>query len=173
MPNDDVILPTADRAADGNLGNERPDLGPARALAEREEFADARSRLADSHGYSLRANDLLMPLASALAQSLTEAGFTLHHCLRSHSLYRLGGVCLLPVRRSLDPGGDGGVVVSWTTHDLLGHDWDRWGEYRDVIEAMSRALALVLDALGYEVRPFGPGGASLVTGRRFGGQVAR
>ena len=173
MPNDDLMQSAAARAAAGNLGDERPDLGPIRALAEREEFADARSRLADSRGCSLRADDPLMPLACALAESLTEAGFTLHHCLRSHPLCRLGGVCLLPVPRSLDPGGHGGVVVSWTTHDLLGRDWDRWGEYRDVIEAMSHALAMVLDAHEYEVQPFGSGGASLVTSSRSGGLVAR
>jgi hypothetical protein len=31
---------------------------------------------------------------------------------------------------------------------------------------MNRALAEVLDALGFRVEPFGQGGASLVTGRR-------
>jgi len=56
-------------------------------------------------------------------------------------------------------------VVSWTTHDLLSQDWDRYGTYRSVQQVMNKALADVLHALGYEIRPFGSGGASLVTVR--------
>ena len=96
---------------------------------------------------------------------LVEAGFTLHHCARHHPLYRLGGVCLLPVGSDQDPNGRGGVVVSWTTHDLLSLDWDRWTEYHGAHEVMNGALAQVLDALGYQVWPFGLGGAWIVTGR--------
>jgi len=33
-------------------------------------------------------------------------------------------------------------------------------------EAVNSALPVVLDALGYQVEPFGQGGASTVTGRR-------
>jgi hypothetical protein len=62
------------------------------------------------------------------------------------------------------------VAVSWTTHSLLSLDWDRWGEYRGVLEAMNRALAGVLNAVGFCVQPFGQGGASLVTGRRDGNE---
>jgi hypothetical protein len=49
--------------------------------------------------------------------------------------------------------------VSWTMHDLLLCDWDRYGTYRDVQQVMNSELAAVLHALGYEVRPFGSGGA--------------
>jgi hypothetical protein len=42
----------------------------------------------------------------------------LHHCAQHHPLYRLGGVCLLPVAAGHDPTGKGGVAVSWTTHNL-------------------------------------------------------
>ena len=59
-------------------------------------------------------------------------------------------------------------VVSWTTHDLLSLDWDRWREYQGAHEVMHGALAGVLDALGFEVWPFGLGGAWIVTGRRPG-----
>lgn len=103
--------------------------------------------------------------ARDIARALVEAGFTLHHCARHHPLYRLGGVCLLPVARGHDPNGKGGVVVSWTTHDLLSIDGNRWSEYHGAHEVMNGALAQVLDALGYQVRPFGPGGAWIVTGR--------
>jgi hypothetical protein len=59
-------------------------------------------------------------LACELARTLTLAGFTMHHCARSHPLGRLGGVCLLPVPGSLGPVDCAGVVVSWTTHRWTG-----------------------------------------------------
>ena len=67
--------------------------------------------------------------------------------------------CLLPVACGHDPGGRGGVAVSWTTHDLLSLDWDRGNEDHGVHDVMNGALARVLEALGYRVWPFGPGGA--------------
>ena len=77
-------------------------------------------------------------------------------------------MCLLPVAHGYDPNGTGGIVVSWTTHNLLSLDWDRWNEYRGTQEVMNGALAEVLDALGYEGRPFGQGGAWIVTGHLAG-----
>jgi hypothetical protein len=50
--------------------------------------------------------------------------------------------------------------VSWTTHDLLVLDWERGREHQGTQHTMNRALATP----GYQVRPFGTGGASLVTG---------
>lgn len=75
---------------------------------------------------------------------------------RAIRFYRLGGVCLVPVARDHDPGGRGGVVISWTTHDLLSIDWDRWREYQGAREVMNGGLAQVLDTFGFEVWPFGP-----------------
>jgi hypothetical protein len=43
-------------SADTFLGDEPPDLRPLRALAEREELADAVSRLADGYGRPLPAD---------------------------------------------------------------------------------------------------------------------
>ena len=60
-----------------------------------------------------------------------------------------------PVARIHDPGGKGGIVVSWTTHNLLSLDWDRWAEYHGAHEVMNGAVAQVLDALRYQLRPFG------------------
>jgi hypothetical protein len=151
---------------DAYTSDEPPNLDPLRALAERAELADAASRLCDSYGRPLPADDPLAPLAHDLARALSETGFTLHHCAQNHPLYRLGGVCLLPVARGHDPGGRGGVVVSWTTHDLLSLDWGRWSEYQGAHEVMNGALGQVLDALGYQVWPFGLGGAWIVTGHR-------
>ena len=102
-------------ADDASQSDGPPDLGPLRALAEREEFAEATERLADAYGRSLRDDDPLRPLAHDIARALTEAGFSLHHCGQHDPLYRLGGVCLLPVTRGHDPDGRGGVVVSYFT----------------------------------------------------------
>jgi hypothetical protein len=164
MPNDRVDQPGKGYAEDCCLG-EPPDLGPLRAVAEREELAAVVSGLTDAFGCPLAADDPLASLAREVAKALVEAGFTLHHCAQGHPLYRLGGVCLLPVARGYDPNGNGGVVVSWTTHNLLSLDWDRWNEYRGTQEVMNSTLAEVLDALGYARLPFGQGGAWIVTGR--------
>ncbi len=109
-------------ADDASQDDEPPNLSPLRALTEAEELADAAARLADSYGRPLPANDALYSLARDIAQALTEVGFTLHHCAQRHPLYRLGGVCLVPVARGHDPDGRGGVVVSWNTHNLLSLD---------------------------------------------------
>jgi len=155
-------------AHDASQGDEPPDLGPLRALAEREELADAAGRLADAYGRLLRNDHPLKPLATDVARALIEAGFTLHHCAQHHPLYRLGGVCLLPVAAGHDPDGRGGVVVSWTTHDLLSLDWGRWLAYHGTQDVMNGALSEVLDGLGFQVSPFGVGGAWIVTGRKPG-----
>ena len=63
-------------------------------------------------------------------------------------------------------------MVSWTTHDLLSLDWDRWREYQGAQGVMNGALSEVLDALGFAVWPFGLGGAWIVTGRRAGWEAA-
>ena len=34
-------------------------------------------------------------------------------------------------------------MVSWTTHDLLSLDWDRWSEYHGAHEVMNGAIAQV------------------------------
>jgi hypothetical protein len=164
---DDWFRPVSDGPeGDDWLADRRPDLGPLREAAERGELADVVACLAGPAGFRLRADDPLAPLAHKVARALTLAGFAVHHCVQSDPLYRLGGVCLLPVAAWGSAGGQAGVAVSWTTHSLLSLDWDHWGEYRGVQEAMSPALAGVLDVLGFCVQPFGQGGASLVTGRR-------
>jgi hypothetical protein len=148
-----------------------PDLRPLRVVAEREELADARARLADGLGHPLSADDPYAPLAIDVAAALTEAGLTLHTCAPHHPHYRLGGVCLLPIPSSHNPDGQGGIAVSWTTHNLLAMDWERGRERQGTQDAMNQALAGVLEALGYQVRPFGTGGASLVTELRRSGPL--
>jgi hypothetical protein len=143
-------------ADDGFLDAEVPDLGPLQEAADAAELAEAMSGLSDDSGGPLPALDPIRPLACAVARALTEAGFRLHHCARHHPRYRLGGVCLLPVAASHAPAGKAGVVASWTAHDLLSLDWCRWHECHG-------ALGRVLGVLGFEVTPFGSGGAHIVT----------
>jgi hypothetical protein len=157
-------------ADDASHFDEPPDLGPLRDLAEREELADATGGLADAYGRPLCDDDPLKPLARDIPRALTEAGFTLHHCAQHHPLSRLGGVCLLPVAPGHDPDGRGGVVVSWTPHDLLSLDWGRWLADHCTQDVMNGALSEVLDGLGFQLSPFGVGGAWIVTGRKPGGQ---
>ena len=77
--------------------------------------------------------------------------------------------CAVPPRPERTQGG---ISVSWTTHDLLLRDQRRYRIYRDTHQAMNVALGSVLAAFGYQVAPFGSGGAWLVTGRRTRGTGA-
>ena len=147
----------------------QPDLAALRAAAGDTEFAEAEARLVSSRGYPLAG---VSPLARDLARSLTEAGLSLHHCAAHDPLYRLGGVCLLLV--SAEAGtGQGGISVSWTTHDLLLRDQRRYRTYQDAHQAMNAALGRVLTVFGYRLAPFGSGGAWLVTGRSRGTEAGQ
>ena len=144
---------------------ERPDPAPLRAAASQEEFAEAFRGLLSADGYPLAEGAPLAPLARDVAQSLIEVGFTLHHCDRNDPLCRLGGVCLIPIPAESGAGHDG-IAVSWTTHDLLLLDWDRYGTYHHTHQLMNAALGGVLHAFGYSVQELGTGGAWLVSGHR-------
>lgn len=143
----------------------QPDLGPLRTAAEAEEFADAVAGLVSVDGCRLADRDPHAPLARDIARSLTEAGLPLHRCARHDPRYRLGGVCVMTVESGLNDG-QGGVMVAWTTHKLLSMNWNSYGRYRDTQDAMNDVVGGVLDIFGYEVEPFGSGGAWLVTGWR-------
>jgi hypothetical protein len=91
----------------------------------------------------------------SIAWALTENGFTLHHYSRHYPRYWLGGVCLLPVAAGHAPESRTGVVVSWTTHDLLSLGWCRWHEYHCPQEVVNGALGHVLGGLGFQLVPFG------------------
>jgi hypothetical protein len=152
-----------------NLG--QPDLTSLRATADGAEIAEAASLVRDSGGHRLADGHPLAPLAHGIARSLVEAGFTMHHCDQHHPLYRLGGVCLMAIAQT---HGDGraGIVVSWTCHNLLSLDWDRFDIYCDVNELMNWSLCHILRDFGYLVQEFGTGGAWLVTGERDLGEEA-
>jgi len=148
----------------------QPGPGPLRAAAEAAELAQAVTGLVriDGLGCGRADSDPLAPLARDIARSLTEAGLTVHHCAPHDPLYRLGGVCLLAVPAESGTC-NGGITVSWTVHNLLLLDRDRYGTYTTYTStqhAMNTALGGVLRAFGYPITPFGSGGESLVTGRR-------
>jgi len=143
----------------------QPDPGPLRAAAEAAELAQAVSGLASIYGCHLADSDPLAPLARDIARSTTEAGLTVHHCAQRDPLYRLGGVCLLAIPAESGTGSSG-IAVSWTVHNLLLLDWDRYGTYAGTQQIMNAALGDILRAFGYAVAPFGSCGAWLVTGRR-------
>jgi hypothetical protein len=147
---------------------DQPDLAALRAAAGNAELAEAETSLVSACGYSPADAGLL---ARDLTRSLTEAGLTLHHCAAYDPLYRLGGVCLLPVPAE---GGarQGRISMPCTTHDFQVRDQLRYRTYRDTHLALSAALGSVPTAFGYEVALFGSGGAWLVTGRRIGGTEA-
>jgi hypothetical protein len=147
-----------------------PDLVALRALAECSELAEAVSGLTDSAGVPLAARPP-GPLAREIARALVEAGFTLHRCSNWDPLQRLGGVSVVPVPAGPDRAGAGGVVVCWTAH-LLALDLGRQRAWDATREIMNTALAEILCALGYAVRPFGSGGACIVTGSRAPNEVA-
>ena len=143
----------------------QPDLGALRAAAEGAELAHAVSGLVTTDGWPLADSDPLAPLVRDIARSLVESCLTVHHCARQDPLYRLGGVCLLPIPAESCTGRSG-IAVSWATHTLLRSDWARYRTYRGTQQMMNAALGGILRAFGYPVAPFGSGGAWLVTGHR-------
>jgi hypothetical protein len=141
------------------------DPGPRRAAAEAAGLAQAVSGLASIGGCRLADSGPLAPLARDIALSMTEEGLTVHHSARHDPLCRLGGVCLLAVPTESGTG-HGGIAVSWTIHNLLMLDWDMYGTYTGIQQAMNTALGGVLHAFGYAVTPVRSAGAWLVTGSR-------
>jgi hypothetical protein len=59
-----------------------------------------------------------------------------------------------------------GSSARWTSRNLLALDWDSSRERQDTQQALDRALASVLKALGLQVRPFGTGGATIIAAPR-------
>ena len=63
-------------------------------------------------------------------------------------------------------------MVSWAVHDLLALDTGRGQACADARQIMNLTLAEMLFALGWVVRPAGPGGVWMATGRRPSGEGA-
>ena len=124
-----------------------------RGLAE--DLPEQLSRLTRGWGDPLHPDTSRSRLLRSLAVSLVEAGLQLHHCAAKA---RGGGVCLTPATQQ--PG----VIVTWTPHQALSHDAQRYRDYQAVLEVMNYALGDLLLGLGYDVREFGQAGANIVVG---------
>src|SRR6185437_9408810 len=100
-------------------------------------------------------------LARRIGRSLVEVGLSLHRCEQHDPMYRLGGVCLQSVEAQ--PGKNPeGIVVTWTTHDVLLLDEKRWASYFVMHQVMNATLGTILKALGYDAQPHGSGGAWII-----------
>ncbi len=102
-------------------------------------------------------------LACQVSRSLSEAGFSPHHCLDRHSPSEPGGVCLTHVQASAQGGYPDGVTVSWTTRDHLSADAARWATCLVLTRVMNQALGTIVRTLGYDPRPIGTSGAWIIT----------
>ena len=114
-------------------------------------------KLSDGYGDRLRHGHPMASLLDGLTASLVAAGLSVHDCAAKD---RAGGVCLTPT--TAQPTG---VIVTWTTHDVLATDTGRYRENSDVHDLMNFTLADVLCAMGWAPDPFGHAGAHVVTGR--------
>ena len=112
------------------------------------------AKLSDGWDGRLFPDHPLTVLAARITRSLVEAGFVLHDCA---ARLRTGGVCVTPST------GTGGVIITWTTHDVLVQDLTRASDNAGVHEVMNYAVADVLRELGWKVDGFGEATAHIVT----------
>lgn len=100
-------------------------------------------------------------LASRIAASLAEVGFSLHRCEPDDTGHGLGGICLLTVEAT--PGQHpAGIVVSWTPHCLLLLDEHQREPFFAALHTLNSALGSVLKAFGYDAEPFRESSAWIV-----------
>jgi len=140
------------------LNDTTEDARHAVRLAETRQWLDEDvgnevAKLSDGWDGRLFPDHPLTILAARITRSLVEAGFVLHDCAARQ---RTGGVCVNPSTHS------GGVIVTWTVHDILAQDPTRAGHNVGVHEVMNYALADVLRELGWTVDDFGQVGAHIV-----------
>lgn len=129
----------------------------ARAYAGLEQdLEDQFAKLSGGWVGRLDTGDPMARLVRSLTRSLVEAGFEIHDCATKA---RTGGICLTPTSRRE------GVIVTWTTHDAMRFDFQRYSGDQAAQEVMNYALYDTLMALGWDVREYGQAGANLVTGR--------
>jgi hypothetical protein len=109
-------------------------------------------RLPEDWDAAMSDSDPLGTLVVEVVGALLDAGFTLYDDAAG-----AGGICLTP-----DPGLDG-VIVAWQTSDRVSIEQVRGSAAASAVaQAMTAALALVLDGLGYPAEAFGTGSALVV-----------
>jgi hypothetical protein len=111
-------------------------------------------RLSDGHGHRLFGSGNTIHVLTDLVRTLVTAGLSIHDCADDQST---GGVCLTPQPRS------GEVTASWSTHRVMPRDATMATAYLDTHEAMTDALAAVLEADGWTVRRTADGEGVIVT----------
>jgi hypothetical protein len=101
------------------------------------------------------------PLATRIANSLAQVGFSLHRCEPDDTGHGLGGICLLTVEAmpDLHPAG---IVVSWTPHCLLLLDERQREPFFAALHTLNSALGSVLKAFGYDAEPYRSSSAWIV-----------
>lgn len=122
-----------------------------------EDLQRQYAKLSDGWSRRIDSGHPIAQLMAGITRSLVEAGFDIHDCTAKA---RTGGVCLTPASTH------DGVIVTWTTHDALSLDPQRYSDNTAAHEVMNFALYDTLLALGWEVREHGQAGANLVIGRR-------
>jgi hypothetical protein len=130
---------------------EQPDLAPLRAAASQAEFAEASRGLLSADDYPLAEAEPPAAPSRDAARSLTEAGFTLHHCDRYHLVYRPGGACLKPAPAEFGTCRSR-VAVSRAARNLLPPGWDRHGTCRRACQLMNAAPGGVPGRSGFRVQ---------------------
>ena len=148
-----------------------PGPGPLHTAVAPAELTPAASGLVTTGMCRLAGSGPLAWLARVVARRITEAALTTGYCALHDSLPRPGGACQLPVAAG-PPDVSAGIAVSWSTRTLLRMDGDRYGNHAGIQEAMNAAIGGVLRAFVYAARPFGAGGARLVTSHRHQGTGA-
>ena len=119
-------------------------------------LGDQLERLPEDWDATLSDSDPLGTLVVEVLAVLLDAGFFLHDSAAGSGT---GGLCLTP-----DPG-QGAVIVAWRPSDRLSIEQVRGAEAAlAVTQAMTGALAQVLDGLGFAVEAFGTATALLVRG---------
>jgi hypothetical protein len=147
---------TAERAV---YGVPRGDGGVVRRQLPEErawlgELGNQLDRLGEEWDELLTDDEAIGTLVVEVAAALVEAGLPVHDCVGGGPA---GGACLTP------ESGSGGVLVSWHQHDRVSRDQVRGAESAAAVQqTMNAAIIACLDALGFDVEPFGANGCSLV-----------
>jgi hypothetical protein len=143
----------------------RPDLCSISTAASRAEWAGAARGVLSADGHPVADDDPLASPRRAVARTLVEARFTLHHRNRHDPQYRLGGVCLMPIPAQFGIGRSG-IAACWSTRNLLLVHWAWRATFHCTRDLMNAVLTGALHAFGYPVRQLGTVGARLMTGDR-------
>jgi hypothetical protein len=141
---------------DAHVARLRDTANTVEIAAELAKINNGYTRAVHGHPLSYGAP---LELARRAATALVEIGLTVHDCTapEGREARRRGGVCVMVGEYRDDDTGRQGVMVSWTCHDLLYHDWHRSSYGRDQQQYMNHVLWDLLVAAGFGVKALGDG----------------